>query len=72
MGMGSVSQKTQVVASQEEDLFGGIDGFVGAKAAFVNMPYETLLKEDVQGKLGNKGVHIRGGFRKIDRTLTTV
>lgn len=36
------------------------------------MPWEILLKEDTQGKQGNKGIMIKGGFKKTDRTSSLV
>jgi len=36
------------------------------------MPWETLLKEETQGKQGNKGILIKGGFKKSDRSSSLV
>jgi hypothetical protein len=72
-GVGNFSQKQQSQnTNQEEDLFGDDDGFLQSAQSFANMPVEVLLKEDVRGKAQNKGIQVKGGFRKSDRTANLV
>lgn len=68
MGFSSAPEKKVAQSNFEEDLFGDAEGFVQARKGFINMPSEILLKDDTQGKSGNKGILVKGGFKRTERT----